>query len=191
MVLASGAVKVLDFGLAKFAAAADRRLMNTVGRATEPGVVFGTAEFMSPEQALGRDLDHRSDLFSFGVLLYELLTGRLPFGGGSKSKMETFWAIVNARPTPVAELNPDVPEELSHLVTRLLEKDPRMRYQTAHHLRADLRRTCARIWPRERRSASRFDSGSGSWPAPRWASPRRSHLHRRPVVVCHGGRRPR
>ena len=81
MVLPSGDVKVLDFGLAKFAASSEQRLMNPVGRPTDPGLIFGTAEFMSPEQALGREVDHRSDLFSFGVILYELLTGTLPFKG--------------------------------------------------------------------------------------------------------------
>jgi serine/threonine protein kinase len=156
MVLPTGGIKVLDFGLAKFAAAADRRLLNSVARTTEPGVVFGTAEFMSPEQALGRDIDHRSDLFSLGVILYELITGRLPFSG--PGKMETFWAIVNAAPTPAADLNPAVSQELSHLICRLLEKDPRVRYQTAHQVRADLKaqRDQLALAPRMRRVPRRW-----------------------------------
>jgi predicted Ser/Thr protein kinase len=129
MVLPSGDVKVLDFGLAKFAASAEQRLMNPVGRPTEPGLIFGTAEFMSPEQALGREVDHRSDLFSLGVILYELLTGTLPFKGGTR--MELFWSILNTQPAPVTEANPSVPPELSDLVARLLEKDARGRPQSA------------------------------------------------------------
>ena len=92
-------------------------------------MIFGTAEFMSPEQALGREVDHRSDLFSLGVILYELLTGMLPFKGGTR--MELFWSILNTKPAPVTEANPSVPPVLADLVAKLLEKDARGRPQSA------------------------------------------------------------
>jgi predicted Ser/Thr protein kinase len=137
MVLPSGDVKVLDFGLAKFVPSSEQRLMNPVSRPTDPGLIFGTAEFMSPEQALGREVDHRSDLFSLGVILYELLTGSLPFKGGTR--MELFWSILNAQPASVSEINPSVPTPLAKIVARLLEKDARNRYQTAERVLEDLR----------------------------------------------------
>ena len=136
MVLPSGEVKVLDFGLAKFASSSEQRLMNPVSRPTDPGLIFGTAEFMSPEQALGREVDHRSDLFSFGVILYELLTGALPFKGGTR--MELFYAIMNTPPPPITEVNPAVPQPLATVVERLLEKDARARFQTAEKVLAEL-----------------------------------------------------
>jgi predicted Ser/Thr protein kinase len=136
MILPSGDVKVLDFGLAKFAASSEQRLMNPVSRPTDPGLIFGTAEFMSPEQALGREVDHRSDLFSLGVILYELLTGALPFKG--ETRMELFWSILNTQPVPVSDLNPSVSPELSSLVSRLLEKDARGRPPTAARVLEEL-----------------------------------------------------
>ena len=128
MLTPEGQVKVLDFGLAKFATAAEQRLMNTV-RASEPGLVLGTPEYMSPEQALGREVDHRSDLFSLGVVLFELLTGQLPFK--ARTKMELFWSILNRQAPPVQSLNAAVPVAMSDVIARLLEKDARQRYQTA------------------------------------------------------------
>ena len=136
MILPSGDVKVLDFGLAKFAASSEQRLMNPVSRPTDPGLIFGTAEFMSPEQALGREVDHRSDLFSLGVILYELLTGVLPFKG--ETRMELFWSILNTQPAPVSDLNASVSPELSALVSRLLEKDVRGRPPTAARVLEEL-----------------------------------------------------
>lgn len=136
MVLPTGDIKVLDFGLAKFAASSEQRLINPVSRPTDPGLIFGTAEFMSPEQALGREVDHRSDLFSFGVILYELLTGALPFKGGTR--MELFWSIVNTQPAPIEEVNPAVPPELGRLIARLLEKDARGRPSTAQKVLEEL-----------------------------------------------------
>ncbi len=137
MVQPDGGIKVLDFGLARFA---DSPLagLRAVPRQTDPAFVFGTAEFMSPEQALGRALDHRSDLFSLGVVLYELLAGKLPFAG--RTKMQLFWAIINGAPVPLRGLNPAVPEELERLILKLLEKDARHRYQTAAQLLTDLDR---------------------------------------------------
>ena len=135
MVQPSGEIKILDFGLARFADAPAATL-RPVPRQTEPGLVLGTAEFMSPEQALGRGVDHRSDLFSLGVLLYELLAGKLPFAG--QTKMQLFWAIVNGSPSPLRRMNPAVPEGLERIVLKLLEKDVRQRYQTAARLVDDL-----------------------------------------------------
>jgi predicted Ser/Thr protein kinase len=136
MLTPDGQVKVLDFGLAKLAATADQRLMNTV-RASEPGLVVGTPEYMSPEQALGREVDHRSDLFSLGVLLFELLTGQLPFK--ARTRMELFWSIVNRQAPPVQSLNAAVPAALGDVIARLLEKDARRRYQSARDVVTALR----------------------------------------------------
>ena len=136
MMLPNGEIKVLDFGLAKFASSSETRLINPISRPTDPGLVFGTAEFMSPEQALGREVDHRSDLFSMGVLIYEMLTGHLPFSGSTR--MELFWAIVNAPAGSITEANPEASPALVRIVMRLLEKDSRIRYQTAEHVLSDL-----------------------------------------------------
>lgn len=145
MVQPDGGIKVLDFGLARFADPPVSGLQ-AVPRQTDSAFVFGTAEFMSPEQALGRALDHRSDLFSLGVLLYELLAGKLPFAG--RTRMHLFWAIINGAPVPLRGLNPAVPEELEQLVLKLLEKDARHRYQTAGQLLTDLDRVEALSTPR-------------------------------------------
>ncbi len=136
MVLPSGDIKVLDFGLAKFASSSEQRLMNPVARPTDPGLIFGTAEFMSPEQALGREVDHRSDLFSLGVILFELLTGGLPFKGDTR--MELFWSILNTQPPSVVDVNPDVSPSLAALVAKLLRKDAKDRPQTADEVRLAL-----------------------------------------------------
>jgi predicted Ser/Thr protein kinase len=136
MLTPEGEVKILDFGLAKLAAAAEQRLMNTV-RASEPGLVLGTPEYMSPEQALGREVDHRSDLFSLGVVLYELLTGQLPFK--ATTRMELFWSIVNRQAPDVRRLNASVPVAMADVVARLLEKDALQRYQTGSHVATALR----------------------------------------------------
>ena len=104
---------------------------------TVAGVVMGTVHYMSPEQALGRDVDGRSDIFSLGVVLYELTTGRLPFLGRSPS--ETIERIANAQPDAIARFNYDVPAELERIIRRCLEKDPEERYQTAKDLLIELK----------------------------------------------------
>jgi len=140
-----GQIKVLDFGLAKMAgpmsAAAAATALGTAtleSPVTSPGVVMGTVAFMSPEQARGENLDAQSDLFSFGTLLYQMATGRLPFQG--KTTAIIFDAILNREPVSVSELNPGAPAELERIIARCLEKDRSLRYLHASDIGADLKR---------------------------------------------------
>jgi serine/threonine protein kinase len=145
----NGYVKILDFGLAKLAA--DRReILDTAAASTvpagvaveqhltTPGVPLGTAAYMSPEQALGEKLDVRTDLFSFGAVLYEMTTGRQAFMGNTSAGVVD--AILHQSPMPIATFNSKVPPNLQSIVNKALEKDRKLRYQTASDIRADLQR---------------------------------------------------
>ena len=144
-----GYVKLLDFGLAKLSEDPGSAMETVAGETlptdmvakehlTTPGVALGTVAYMSPEQALGEKLDARTDLFSFGAVLYQMATGRQAFAGNTS--LGTVDAILHKAPLPIARLNPDMPPELQSIVSKALEKDRKLRYQTATDLRCDLQR---------------------------------------------------
>ena len=134
-----GHLKMLDFGLAKVnSPIASTETITMEDRLTDTGSTMGTAWYMSPEQIRAKELDARSDLFSFGVVLYEMATGTLPFRGESQGVV--FDAILNQSPVPPVRLNPDLPVELERIIAKCLEKDRNLRYQHASEIRSDLLR---------------------------------------------------
>jgi serine/threonine protein kinase len=134
-----GQVKVLDFGLAQRSTVEveERRGAGERGAARATGTIQGTPNYMSPEQSRGEALDARSDLFSLGVVLYELTTGQLPFRG--TSMVDTLDKVVHGQPPPMRSFQPDLPRELERITLKCLQKDPKRRYQSARDLRVDLR----------------------------------------------------
>jgi eukaryotic-like serine/threonine-protein kinase len=139
-VTSAGQVKLADFGLAKRALSsmAPSEGPTISGPITERGSIVGTVAYMSPEQAQDKDIDARSDIFSFGIVLYEMATGKRPFSG--ESPVTIIGEILHKEPKPIRELIPLSPEELQRIVAKTLEKDREDRYQTAHELMVDLRR---------------------------------------------------
>jgi eukaryotic-like serine/threonine-protein kinase len=168
-----GHAKVLDFGVAKVTPAdgsSEQALLTQTRELTGPGMVVGTVAYMSPEQVRARDVDSRTDLFSFGAVLYEMATGALPFRGESSGVI--FKAILDSMPTAPLRFNPDLPTGLEDIIYKALEKDRNLRYQHASEMRADLQRL-----RRDTETGRLGISSSGTVPAASTPGARRSGSH--------------
>jgi serine/threonine-protein kinase len=146
MLLPHEQVKIMDFGIAR---------MRASDHKTSTGMVLGTPKYMSPEQVTGAAVDHRSDIFSLGVVLYEMLTRSRLFSG--EDTPQIFYNVVNVQPTPPSRLNPEVPPMLDFVLERALKKDPAVRYQDAFELAADLRSCMIELIDRETGAAAKKD----------------------------------
>ena len=169
MLRPDGYVKVLDFGLAKLTEMgggetgdleeATRSLLQT-----QPGIVMGTVAYMSPEQARGQEIDGRTDIFSLGVVLYEMITGQRPFKGSTTTDLLV--SLLTSEPQPLAEVRPGVPAEFEPILARMLAKNRDARYATAQELLADLKRLKARFASMDETSTARFNAPTIAAAAP-------------------------